>query len=118
MTVYGRFLLPDSQLPGFEVCRVAAWTRQLPPGTTTGGQTCPRLKADSAGSVNSRVFGGRRCFPLGMYSVATCATAPQMRLRPLTTISLVFFWIAVTVWLLVSVGLGHQAMARSRTATR
>ena len=43
-------------------------------------------------------------FPLGMYSAATQATALEMRWAALTQISLVFFWIALTVWLVVAFG--------------
>jgi tellurite resistance protein TehA-like permease len=67
-----------------------------------------------AGSLHySRVWWSA-VFPLGMYSAATGTTALQMRLPPLTTISLVFFWIALTVWVLVAVGLAHVAIARTR----
>jgi hypothetical protein len=41
-------------------------------------------------------------FPLGMYSSATFATAGETGWHPLTTISLVFFWIALAAWLLTS----------------
>jgi tellurite resistance protein TehA-like permease len=41
-------------------------------------------------------------FPLGMYSSATYAMAVEMDWQSLTTISLVFFWIAFTVWLLTA----------------
>src|SRR5262249_15679933 len=41
-------------------------------------------------------------FPLGMYSAASAATATELRMRSLWTISLVFFWIAFTVWTLVA----------------
>jgi tellurite resistance protein TehA-like permease len=41
-------------------------------------------------------------FPLGMYSSATFATAVETGWHPLTTISLVFFWIALAAWLLTS----------------
>jgi tellurite resistance protein TehA-like permease len=39
-------------------------------------------------------------FPLGMYSSATYATAVETGWHPLTTVSLVFFWIALGAWLL------------------
>jgi tellurite resistance protein TehA-like permease len=42
-------------------------------------------------------------FPLGMYSVATDATAAELGLRLMQTISLVFFWNALTAWLIVVV---------------
>ena len=44
-------------------------------------------------------------FPLGMYSSATFATAVETGWRPLTTVSLVFFWIAFFAWLVVTVEL-------------
>jgi tellurite resistance protein TehA-like permease len=50
-------------------------------------------------------------FPLGMYSAASAATAVELHLRSLSTISLVFFWIAVTVWTLVAAGLLRSALA-------
>lgn len=40
-------------------------------------------------------------FPLGMYSVATDAMAAELHLRSMQTISLVFFWNAFAVWLIV-----------------
>jgi tellurite resistance protein TehA-like permease len=42
-------------------------------------------------------------FPLGMYSVATDAMAAEVSVRPMQTISLVFFWDAFAVWLIVAV---------------
>lgn len=50
-------------------------------------------------------------FPLGMYSSATAATAVELHIPALVTISLVFFWIAATAWALVTVGLTHSAVA-------
>ena len=41
-------------------------------------------------------------FPLGMYSVATDATAAELGLRSTQTVSLVFFWNALAVWLIVA----------------
>ena len=41
-------------------------------------------------------------FPLGMYSSATFATAVETGWHPLTTISLVFFWIALAAWLVTA----------------
>jgi tellurite resistance protein TehA-like permease len=46
-------------------------------------------------------------FPLGMYSSATFATAVETGWHPLTTISLVFFWIALAAWLLTSLRFGR-----------
>jgi tellurite resistance protein TehA-like permease len=40
-------------------------------------------------------------FPLGMYSVATDATAAELRAASMRTVSLVFFWNALTAWLIV-----------------
>jgi len=42
-------------------------------------------------------------FPLGMYSSATFATAAETGWRTLTTVSLVFFWIALTAWIIAAV---------------
>lgn len=42
-------------------------------------------------------------FPLGMYSAATAATAAELRRSALDTVSLVFFWVALTAWLIVAV---------------
>ncbi|MGH3207452.1 MAG: tellurite resistance/C4-dicarboxylate transporter family protein [Trebonia sp.] len=55
-------------------------------------------------------------FPLGMYSTASYATATELHMHSLITISLVIFWIAFTVWILVALGLLHSAVAR-RTST-
>ena len=41
-------------------------------------------------------------FPLGMYSSATFATAVETGWHPLTTISLMFFWIALAAWAVTS----------------
>jgi tellurite resistance protein TehA-like permease len=51
-------------------------------------------------------------FPLGMYSAASAATATQLHTPSLATISLVFFWIAFTVWTLVAIGLLHCTVGR------
>ncbi len=40
-------------------------------------------------------------FPLGMYSVATAAMAEELRASALQTVSLVFFWNALTAWVIV-----------------
>jgi tellurite resistance protein TehA-like permease len=50
-------------------------------------------------------------FPLGMYSAASAATATELHMRALGTISLVFFWNAFTVWTLLALGLLHSAIA-------
>lgn len=51
-------------------------------------------------------------FPLGMYATATYATAVQLNMPSLVTISLVFFWNAATVWLLVASGWLHSLLRR------
>jgi tellurite resistance protein TehA-like permease len=53
-------------------------------------------------------------FPIGMFSAATAATARQFQLPALVTVSLVFFWVALTVWLLIAVGLIHLSVATWR----
>ena len=53
-------------------------------------------------------------FPLGMYAAATAETASVQHRPPLVTISLVLFWVAFTVWLLVAVGLVHRAVSALR----
>lgn len=57
-------------------------------------------------------------FPLGMYSAATAATAAELHVPALATVSLVFFWIAVTVWAVVTVGLSRAAVAGLRTGSQ
>lgn len=42
-------------------------------------------------------------FPLGMYSAASYAMAAELGLRSLQTVSLMFFWNALAVWLIVVV---------------
>ena len=42
-------------------------------------------------------------FPLGMYSAATDGMAVALGARSMHTVSLVFFWDAVAVWLIVVV---------------
>lgn len=51
-------------------------------------------------------------FPLGMYSAASAATATELHIRSLRTVSLMFFWIAFTVWTCVAIGLLHSAVGR------
>lgn len=43
-------------------------------------------------------------FPLGMYSAATFAMAAETGWRGLHTISLVFFWVALAAWLILTAG--------------
>lgn len=53
-------------------------------------------------------------FPLGMYSSASFAMAGEMGWRSLQTISLVFFWIAVTAWVVVTLA-GLDTFRRAQT---
>ena len=50
-------------------------------------------------------------FPLGMYSSATYATAVETGWALLTTISLVFFWLALVAWVLTCCDFGVNALA-------
>jgi tellurite resistance protein TehA-like permease len=50
-------------------------------------------------------------FPLGMYAVASADTAEQLSMSALNTISLMFFWVALAVWLLVAAGLTRRVAA-------
>jgi tellurite resistance protein TehA-like permease len=70
-----------------------------------------------AGSLHFEGVWWSAVFPLGMYSAASAATATQGGLPELSTISLVFFWVAATVWLTVAVGLTHFALVH-RAASR
>lgn len=57
-------------------------------------------------------------FPLGMYSAATYAMSVELGVRSLQTVSLVFFWDGLALWLIVAAA-GLQRLwcvaARSRT---
>lgn len=53
-------------------------------------------------------------FPLGMYAAATEACAPIFHTHTLVTVSLVFFWNAITVWVMVAVGWLHHGARRLR----
>jgi tellurite resistance protein TehA-like permease len=53
-------------------------------------------------------------FPIGMYSAASFTASRELRVPALTTVSLVFFWIALVLWTMVATGLVHTAMARAR----
>lgn len=61
------------------------------------------------GSLRYQGVSWSAVFPLGMYSAAT---ATQLHMRSLGTVSLVFFWIAFTVWALVATGLLHSVAGR------
>jgi tellurite resistance protein TehA-like permease len=67
-----------------------------------------------AGSLHFAGVWWSAVFPLGMYAAATAETAAVQHRAPLVTISLVLFWVAFTVWLLVAVGLAHRAVAALR----
>ena len=56
-------------------------------------------------------------FPLGMYSAATAATAAELGRPSLRTVSLVFFWDALAVWLIVVVA-GLLRVRRALAAAR
>lgn len=49
-------------------------------------------------------------FPLGMYATTTQAVAAALGLPALHTVSLVLFWDAFVVWVVVSLGLAHWAV--------
>ena len=51
-------------------------------------------------------------FPIGMYSAATSATATELDIPALYTVSLVFFWIAFVAWSAVAFGLLRHAPHR------
>ncbi len=57
-----------------------------------------------AGSLRYQSAWWAAVFPLGMYATTCAATATELHLRSLRTVSLVFFWIACTVWALVAAG--------------
>lgn len=67
-----------------------------------------------AGSLHFAGVWWSAVFPLGMYAAATAETASVQHRPPLVTISLVLFWVAFTVWLLVAVGLAHRAASAVR----
>jgi hypothetical protein len=54
-------------------------------------------------------------FPLGMYSAATFAMAPETGWTGLSTVSLVCFWIAFALWLLTALPLLFVISARFRS---
>ena len=51
-------------------------------------------------------------FPLGMYATATYGVAMQLHVRQLQTVSQEFFWVGATAWLLVTLGLVHNALTQ------
>ncbi|MFY9805799.1 MAG: tellurite resistance/C4-dicarboxylate transporter family protein [Pseudonocardiaceae bacterium] len=68
------------------------------------------------GSLRYRSAWWAAVFPLGMYSATCAATATELDIRSLQTLSLVFFWIAFTVWTLVAIG-GLRQISRSGNST-
>jgi tellurite resistance protein TehA-like permease len=69
-----------------------------------------------AGSLRYQSAWWAAVFPLGMYSATCGATAIELHLHSLQTVSLVFFWIACTVWTLVAAGALRSALRRIRPA--
>ncbi len=57
-------------------------------------------------------------FPLGMYSAATAAMAAELTAPALATVSLIFFWNALTAWAIVAVAGLLRARALSAAALR
>jgi tellurite resistance protein TehA-like permease len=57
-----------------------------------------------AGSLRYERAWWAAVFPLGMYSAASSRAAAVLQLRSLVTVSLVFFWVALTLWTLVTAG--------------
>jgi tellurite resistance protein TehA-like permease len=53
-------------------------------------------------------------FPLAMFSAASASCARELHLPALVTVSLVFFWIAATAWLMVAVGYLHRIATPAR----
>lgn len=73
------------------------------------------------GALNYQGVWWSAVFPLGMYSAASAACAARYHLHALVTISLTFFWVATTAWIMVAVGYVHRrtvALLRSRNPER
>jgi tellurite resistance protein TehA-like permease len=70
-----------------------------------------------AGSLRYQSAWWAAVFPLGMYATTCAATATELHIRSLRTVSLVFFWIACTVWALVTAG-GLRCALRRISPTR
>jgi tellurite resistance protein TehA-like permease len=71
-----------------------------------------------AGSLRYQHAWWAAVFPLGMFSAASAATALELHLRALQTVSLVFFWIAFTIWMLVTTGWLHTVRWHRATSCR
>ncbi|MCV7230575.1 tellurite resistance/C4-dicarboxylate transporter family protein [Mycolicibacterium komossense] len=57
---------------------------------------------EGPGALQFRGVWWAMVFPLGMYSAATFAMSGETRVAALATVSLVFFWVAFAVWLIVA----------------
>jgi tellurite resistance protein TehA-like permease len=64
------------------------------------------------GSLRYRGVWWSAVFPVGMFAAASSSTATVLGTRPLWTVSLVFCWMAVTLWLIVALGMVHSGSAR------
>ncbi|MGB6165057.1 MAG: tellurite resistance/C4-dicarboxylate transporter family protein [Pseudonocardiaceae bacterium] len=51
-------------------------------------------------------------FPLGMYSSATFSLGVQLRIPALRIVSLSFFWLSLTMWMIVALGVLHNQWRR------
>jgi tellurite resistance protein TehA-like permease len=71
-----------------------------------------------AGSLHYAGVWWSAVFPLGMYSSATASSSVALDIHAMATVSLVVFWVAFTVWLVVAMGWLHRAARRIRGATR
>jgi tellurite resistance protein TehA-like permease len=58
---------------------------------------------EGPGALQFRGVWWAMVFPLGMYSAATFAMAREIGVSALVTVSLVFFWVAFAVWVVVAV---------------
>jgi tellurite resistance protein TehA-like permease len=58
---------------------------------------------EGPGALQFRGVWWAMVFPLGMYSAATFAMAREIGVSALVTVSLVFFWVAFAVWVIVAV---------------
>lgn len=95
-------LAPPWLAPTVQAVTVATWvvaTLWIPPLIYFGLQ---RIKQRSELLSFAGVWWAM-VFPLGMYSAATAATAAELTRPALNTVSLVFFWVAFTAWLMVTV---------------
>ncbi|MGE5695166.1 MAG: tellurite resistance/C4-dicarboxylate transporter family protein [Candidatus Sericytochromatia bacterium] len=100
--------MPDPLSDAVRSVNIAAWvlaTVWIPPLTYA---TVRHLRLKFTGAWWAMVF------PLGMYSSATFAMAAETGWRPFQTISLVFFWIALTTWVLVAAAALRVSRSRYR----